>query len=51
MLSEESLEIRLVPWHTTLIGDIPLVLLVIVLTHHIHAGCAKGAGIKVAIET
>jgi hypothetical protein len=51
MLSKEGLEIRLVPWHATLIRDIPLVLLIIVLAHFIHAGRAKIAGIKVAKET
>jgi hypothetical protein len=36
-----QLKIRLVPWHATLMGDIPPVLLIVVLTHYIHADCAK----------
>jgi hypothetical protein len=31
-------------------GDLPLMLLIIVLTHQILAGCAKVAGLKVAKE-
>jgi hypothetical protein len=45
--SEEGLKIRLVPWHATLMGDIPPVLLIVVLKHYIHADCAKVASIKV----
>jgi hypothetical protein len=50
-LSKEGLKIRLVLWHMTLMGDIPLMPLIIVLTHFIYAGCAKIAGVEVTKET